>query len=186
MSACRPQHIQDHYAILGVEPKAPSELIAKAYQALAQRFHPNNRDTGDRDKFKDVTEAYETLANPASREAFDNLRNANTVDTSPPAFSGRAFFDTFDGETMRRMSLLCVLYDRRRQKPFTPSLSQRQMEAIVEIEADDLGFAVWYLKQRGFVMSDDKSSLQITIAGMEYLEQNLPAYDDITRFLKVK
>jgi curved DNA-binding protein CbpA len=186
MSSARPQQYHDHYAVLGVDPKADSETIARAYQSLAQRFHPSNRETGDKDKFAYVNEAYETLANPASREAFNSLRAANTVDTSPPEFSGANFFDTFGGETMRRMAILCVLYDRRRQKPSTPSLSQRQLEAIVEISPDDLGFAVWYLKQRGLAMSDDKSSMQITIAGMEFLEKNLPTYADIERFLKVK
>jgi curved DNA-binding protein CbpA len=186
MSAPRPQQYQDHYAVLGVEPKSDSETISKAYQALARRFHANNRDTGDKEKFRAVTEAYETLANPASREAFDNLRTANTVDTRAPEFSGPDFFTSFGGETMRRMAILCVLYDRRRLKPSTPSLTQRQMEAIVEISPEVLSFAVWYLKQRSFVMSDDKSGLLITIAGMEYLEQNLPAYADIERFLKVK
>lgn len=186
MSAARPQQYQDHYAVLGVDPKADSDTIAKAYQSLAQRFHPANRQTGDKDKFKAVTEAYETLANPASRDAFNSLRASMTVEAAPPEFSGPAFFDTFGGEQMRRMAILCVLYDRRRQKPFTPSLSQRQMEAIVEISPEDLSFAVWYLKQRGFVVSDDKSSLQITIAGMEHLEQNLPSYADIQRFLKMK
>jgi len=64
------------------------------------------------------------------------------------------------------------------------SLSLRQLETIVDIPSDDLGFAIWYLKHRGFLMSDDKSCTQITTEGMEYLEGHLPAYADIAPFLR--
>jgi hypothetical protein len=38
---------QDHYLILNVEPKSDSEAIQAAYTKLAQKFHPNNLETGD-------------------------------------------------------------------------------------------------------------------------------------------
>ena len=184
MSAPQAQKFQDHYLVLGVEPKSDSDTISKAYQTLAKRFHPENKVTGDKEKYKAVTEAYETLADPNSRAAFDSLRNSNVVDTTPPTFSGRGFFDSFGYENARRRALLCVMYDRRRLKPFTPSLSLRQLEAIIDMPTEDLNFAIWYLKQRGFMISDDKSSLLITIEGMDYLERNLPTYNEIEKLLR--
>jgi hypothetical protein len=44
--------------------------------------------------------------------------------------------------------------------------------------------ALWYLKQRGLVISDDKSSLQITADGMEYLEANMLAPEVVYSQLK--
>ena len=73
-----------------------------------------------------------------------------------------------------RTALLCLLYDRRRLKPFTPGLSMRRVENILECTSEGLSFALWYLKQRNMVASDDKSNLQITVEGMDYLETNPP------------
>jgi hypothetical protein len=44
--------------------------------------------------------------------------------------------------------------------------------------------ALWYLKQRALVRSDDKSSLHITVDGMDFLEGKKPTPDDVMRFIK--
>jgi len=80
--------------------------------------------------------------------------------------------------------VLCVLYDRRLNKPSTPSLSMRHLELIVEATAVQIGSALWYLKQRGWAASDDKSSLQITVDGIEYLENNRPLPEDVMPLIK--
>jgi len=79
---------------------------------------------------------------------------------------------------------LCVLYDRRRTRPFTPSLSLRQVENIVDATTEELNFALWYLKQRGFATNDDKSNLQITVEGMDYLETTHPSAQVVMPFIK--
>jgi hypothetical protein len=50
----------------------------------------------------------------------------------------------------------------------------RRIENILETTAEGLNFALWYLKQRNLVTSDDKSNLLITVEGMDYLETNPP------------
>jgi len=77
-----------------------------------------------------------------------------------------------------------VLYDRRRTKPTAPSLSMRHLEVIIEASEVELSSALWYLKQRGLAASDDKSSLQITVDGMDFLESNKPAAEDVMAFIK--
>ena len=47
----------------------------------------------------------------------------------------------------------------------------RHLELIVEATASELSSAIWYLKQRGLVASDDKSSMHITVDGMDFLEK---------------
>jgi hypothetical protein len=83
-----------------------------------------------------------------------------------------------------RGALLSVLYDRRRSKPFTPALSMRQLESILDASVEAMNFALWYLKQRGFVGSDDKSSLLITVAGMDFLEHNRPNPEEVMPFIR--
>jgi hypothetical protein len=48
---------------------------------------------------------------------------------------------------------------------------------MLETTPEGLIFALWYLKQRNLVASDDKSNLLITVEGMDYLETNPPTPD---------
>ncbi|MEU3188359.1 J domain-containing protein [Streptomyces sp. NPDC006923] len=66
----------DHYAVLGVEPSASAAEITAAYRGLVRTFHPDvspdRSESGER--FADVTAAYETLRDPASRADYDARR----------------------------------------------------------------------------------------------------------------
>lgn len=169
--------------MLGVEPNADSETIQRAYSKLAQKYNPKTSATGDAEMFEAVNAAYETLADPELRAFFDKLKGVSRGD-SGPAFSGPAFFEALGREALRRTSILCVLYDRRLTHPMAPSLSLRHLEVIVEATAAELSSAMWYLKQRGLVSSDDKSSLQITVDGMDFLENRKPSAADVMPFIK--
>ena len=57
---------QDHYDVLGIDPKSDSETLQNAYAELAQKYHPNNPDTGDQEAFDAVNAAYEVLSDPRS------------------------------------------------------------------------------------------------------------------------
>lgn len=177
MSAPAAGKFQDHYEVLSVEHKAGSEAIQAAYARLSAKFHPKNGSTPDQEKFEAVTLAFEVLSDPELRRDFDKIKGISGDDK--PRFSGLSFFDLYVRDTSLRIALLCVLYDRRRLKPFTPSLSMRHLESILNATSIDLNFALWYLKQKDMVSSDDKSSLQITVAGMDYLQANPPDPDHV-------
>jgi curved DNA-binding protein CbpA len=183
MSAPLAGKFQDHYVVLEIEPKADSETIQRAYAKLAQKYHPNNAVTGSAEMFEAVNSAYETLSDPELRSIFDKVKGVGQ-DQGGPKFSGLEFFDALGREALRRAAILCVLYDRRLNKPNAPSLSMRHLELIVEATAAELASALWYLKQRGWAASDDKSSLQITVDGMDFLESKRPVPEDVMTFIK--
>jgi curved DNA-binding protein CbpA len=183
MSAPLAGKFQDHYAILGIDPKSDSETIQRAYAELAQKYHPNNLATGSLDMFDAVNLAYEVLCDTEQRSVFDKVKGVNQQATTPK-FTGVDFFDTLGREALLRAAILCVLYDRRLTAPSTPSLSIRHLELIVEATAVRLNSALWYLKQRGLAASDDKSSLQITVDGMDFLENAKPLPEDVMPFIK--
>jgi curved DNA-binding protein len=174
MSTPTPARFQDHYEVLSVDSKADSDAIQHAFAERARRFHPNNPATGDQEAFDAVNLAYEVLSDPARRHAFDNLKGI-AEDLICPKFSGAGFFDSLGRETGLRAALLCILYDRRRNKPLKPGLPMRFVEAMLLAAIDELYFVLWYVKQRGWVASDDKSNLLITAQGMDYLESNPPS-----------
>jgi curved DNA-binding protein CbpA len=184
MSAPLAGKFQDHYVVLGIDPKSDSETIQRAYSELAQKYHPNNNfGTGNPEKFEAVNLAYEVLCDPEQRGIFDKVRGVGQQ-VKTPQFTGVDFFDTLGREAVLRSAILCVLYDRRLSEPTSPSLSIRHLELIVEAPVVRLNSALWYLKQRGLAASDDKSSLQITVDGMDFLESKRPLPEDVMPFIK--
>lgn len=175
---------KDFYAVLGVERSASSEEIATAYHALATQYHPNTPRTGDRAMFAKVNEAYEVLSSPEGRAEFDKSLAPATVVLEAPRFSGPKFFDTLREENRRRLAVLCILFDHRRRNPARPTMTFRELEPLLTLTLDELNFALWFLRQRGLVLVDDKSSIQVTVDGMEYLERQAPGPDDVMAFIR--
>jgi molecular chaperone DnaJ len=63
----------DFYNVLGVSKDASPEEIKKAYRKLAVKYHPdkNPNDTAAMDRFKKISEAYETLSDEKKRKIYD-------------------------------------------------------------------------------------------------------------------
>ena len=69
---------RDYYQVLDVPRTASEADIKKAYRRLAMKFHPdrNPDDHEATDKFKEVKEAYEVLADAQKRAAYDQFGHA--------------------------------------------------------------------------------------------------------------
>ncbi|MBE0574847.1 MAG: J domain-containing protein [Desulfuromonadales bacterium] len=66
---------KDYYSILGVDRKASTKDIKKAYRKLARKYHPdvNPGDSEAAAKFQDINEAHEVLVDPEKRKQYDQF-----------------------------------------------------------------------------------------------------------------
>lgn len=88
---------QDYYTVLGVSKSASQEEIKKAYKRLAMKHHPdrNKGDKASEEQFKLASEAYEVLADPQKRRAYDQFGHAG-VDASGGGGAAGGFGDIFN------------------------------------------------------------------------------------------
>ena len=70
----------DYYNTLGITKSASEADIKTAYRKMAMKHHPDRG--GDEKKFKEVTEAYETLSDPQKKQMFDMGVDPNAQHTS--------------------------------------------------------------------------------------------------------
>lgn len=91
-----------YYAILGLARDATARQVKAAYRKLAKKHHPDSC-PGDPDaaaRFREITEAYETLIDPARRSAYDQA-------CPPPPGTGLGT----PAETPAASRLLAILED---------------------------------------------------------------------------
>lgn len=79
---------KDYYEVLGVSKTATDEEIKRAFRKLAKTYHPDNKQTGDETKFKEVGEAYAILSDPTKRKQYDQFGHAAFTNNGGANYSG--------------------------------------------------------------------------------------------------
>jgi len=93
---------KDYYSILGVGRNSSAEEIKKAHRKLAIKYHPdkNGGDKSAEEKFREVSEAYDTLSDPQKKSRYDNpdpFRGGWNPFQNGDPFQGNDFFSHFGG-----------------------------------------------------------------------------------------
>ena len=163
----------DYYEILQISPTAEPETVHKVYRLLAQRCHPDNKETGNEAQFRQLSEAYQALSDPERRAQYDvahaALRQARWRLVSNGAhgrerFRGRAAYPV----------------DRARGAVYAPPDRAEplracrcwDLESLIGRAREQLEFTVWYLTAKKYLTRSDSAELVITAEGVEYLEAN--------------
>jgi curved DNA-binding protein CbpA len=163
--------VQDHYELLQISPNAEPETIHRVYRLLAQRYHPDNGHTGDQARFRALVEAYGVLSDPVRRATYDLTYNETRQRRWQPVASPERAQSPVEVEQMIRMTVLEVLYERRRAEPGKPGVFILDLEELTGQPREHLEFTVWYLAKKSFITREDNSKLAITAEGVDHLEQ---------------
>ena len=153
---------KDYYATLGVERSANVDEIKGAYRKLARKYHPDvSKEANAEEKFKEVSEAYETLKDPEKRAAYDQLgRHAPGDEFRPPPgweqSHGEANF-SFDDVDLA--DLFAGIAGRGARRAPNAPLPGQAYEAAVRVSFDqayhgtevELDLAVPELDEKGFL-----------------------------------
>jgi DnaJ family protein A protein 2 len=62
--------MKDYYQILGINRNSTEEEIKQAFRNLAKTHHPDKG--GNKEKFQELQEAYDTLTDPNKKQVYDN------------------------------------------------------------------------------------------------------------------
>ncbi len=162
----------DHYEILRLSPTSDGETIERVYRTLSKRFHPDNDQTGDAEIFLRIAEAHRILTDPRQRQRYDVERD-NSKSVVRFDLGSREFFAGLRGEQNRRLAALCLLYRKRAADHEYPGLSLLDLEHVSGFTREELGFAMWYLCEKGMASVDNRTQYGITAAGVDFVENHL-------------
>src|SRR5215210_9327182 len=139
----------DHYEVLQFSPRANHDTIQRVFRHLAKRFHPDNTESGDPDRFKVVMEAFRILSQPKLRAKYDagyeQVREARWR-----IFDQETSVNDVAADRRIRMAALSLLYTARRNDPERPGIGVVELERILGCPEDHMKFHLWYLRENGW------------------------------------
>jgi len=180
--------INDYYEELQISPNADLEMIERVFRILAKRYHPDNAETGDAEKFNILHKAYKVLSDPEKRAAFDakyeQLRSDRWKIVEEASDS-----DGFEHDERIRQGVLSLLYVARRQDALNPGMGVMEFEKVLGCPQHHMEFHLWYLKEKGWIVRTDTGGYAITAEGVDKMAKNdlmlrkdrlLPGIDELS------
>ncbi len=161
----------DHYEILQISPNAEQETVQRVYRMLAHRYHPDNKESGSEERFKEVREAYRVLSDPTLRAEYDvEYHSKKTLRWK--VFDPEIAVGGAESEKGIRSGILSLLYTKRRAEPYNPGIGLLEIEELLGLPREHLEFSLWFLKEKKLVYRTDDSHFLITADGVEHVEDS--------------
>ena len=160
----------DYYKIMGVKPDISPEDLGRRFHRLAKRYHPDNPQTGNRERFDLLVEAHNLLKDSARRSQYDVLYNQVVGSTQSYGADGNgAASDTVGQDVDIQSKLLSVFYNRRRRNIRDPGVPEMELERIFNCKIEALEFHLWYLKAKRWIERLENGMMSITVEGIDHV-----------------
>jgi curved DNA-binding protein len=161
---------QDYYEIMQLSPNADTETIHRVYRLLAQRYHPDNADTGNSELFVQLTEAFQALSDPERRASYD-ARYSSQRQLRWKIFDQAVVATGPEVEKRKRQGILALLYAITVKDPERASMTVHAFEEMLGCPREHLEAALWYLRGKGYVQRTDGGRYTLTVHGFEEAEE---------------
>lgn len=160
--------LPDYYEVLQISANADNEMIQRVFRLLAQRYHPDNTESGNEEVFRSVLQAYRVLSDPEKRAAYDakykmaRSERLKIFEQQEPA--------DYALEKDVRARILRELYEARKKHPDKPGVSLRELEEALTCSRERLEFNLWYLRGKAQAAPTDAGAYVITPEGVDAAE----------------
>jgi curved DNA-binding protein CbpA len=162
--------VEDCYRILQVSRTAETDTIHRVFHVLAQRYHPDNRETGEEERFRQLVEAHSILTDPERRAAHDvHLASEDRVKLR--IFDSLESTQGVQAEIRKRHGVLRLLYAKRITSPHQPAMRGREFADLLGCPTEHLEFTLWYLRENRWLIRTDNNNFEITVQGVEEFER---------------
>jgi curved DNA-binding protein CbpA len=156
----------DYYEVLEISPNANSDTIERVFRYLAQRYHPDNKATGDRARFDLILEAHNTLRHAAKRVQYD-LEHKRHSSLRSELVEEAGDSEGIDRDVELQTKLLSLFYAKRRKDVRDPGIGDAELAMMLDCPAEHLDFHLWYLKEKKWISRREDGLLAITIDGVD-------------------
>jgi curved DNA-binding protein CbpA len=161
-----PSNFVDYYEILEISSNANSGTIERMFRYFAQRYHPDNQDTGDRPRFDAIMEAYDALSDPGKRAQYD-VKHKNHLSVRWKLLREASDNKAIEQDVEIQNKLLSIFYVRRRQNLDNPGIGELTLERMLGCPVEHLQFHLWYLKEKGWIRKTESGMFAITVEGVD-------------------
>lgn len=156
----------DYYETLEISPNANTDTIDRVFRYLAQRYHPDNHQTGNHLRFSEIVQAHEVLRHPDQRAQYD-LNHKRHSEYSWKLTEEASDREGLEFDTVIQERLLSILYAKRRRNMQNPGIGNLELERLSGCPREHLEFHLWYLKEKGWIGRLENGLLTITVNGVD-------------------
>jgi hypothetical protein len=161
-------HLPDYYEVLQVSPRADRDTIERVYRFLAHRFHPDNQESGNAERFTELVDAYRVLSDADARTRYD-LSYDKIRESRWKLFGQDSVGNEVVSDSRIRHAIMSILYVTRRNNPTEPGVGTVELERLIGCPETVIRFHVWYMKENNWVARLETGLLAITAVGVDRL-----------------
>jgi hypothetical protein len=161
----------DYYDVLQVSQNAAQDTIQRVFRHLAKQCHPDLPTGGNPELFRQILNAYNVLANPEKRAAYD-LRYQDYWDRKYKILRQATDGTITANNKEIRDHLLSVLYVQRRTDMRHPGIGDMELARLMRMPIEFMEFDLWYLRRKGWVEVLETGQMAISVDGVDYVERH--------------
>jgi curved DNA-binding protein CbpA len=160
--------LPDYYEILQCSPRADQETLERVFRHLANRYHPDNQESGNAEKFSELVQAHDVLSDPVQRAAYD-VSYERVREARWKIFNQDSASSEIASDARLKLAILSLLYVARRNNHTEPGMGTIELERILASPIEHLEFQMWYLRETGAVERLTSGHFAITAQGVDRL-----------------